>query len=923
MADRDDTAVLYEIALSVGAGADLDEVLRPAVSTMLRLLDCSGARVLQAVEGGDSGELQWRTVFSVPSPPDCSEAPAVCTEDVLPGQAADWPGWAEQLPVVDQGDGAIRLMFDLPGFGVLGLTAAGEPPGLPFLRSLQEVLNTLSRACLDTIERRRAEDALRESEAKYRSFVEEAVVGIYQSTPDGRYLSANPFLARLLGYGSPQEMMQEVTHIGEQQYAHPRDRETFRKSIESDGTVRDFETCLVRKDGARVWVSLNVRAVRDQDGALLHYEGTLVDITERKRIERELRESEERYKTIVTAMSDLIFVIDENDRFVDVHCRSTEPLAVSPEQFLGKTMAEIMPAPVSDVYGATAAEVRSAGENRSYEYSLGILGETRWFMASLDLHSDGRTIIAGIREITERKRIEQELRDQTEFLENITNHMLDLVSVTDMDAVFTYLNPSHRMLGYPLEEMLGTSALDYLHPEDLDPALQGLAELREAPTPEKSRTVMCRYRCVDGSYLWMEIRGRVLFDKDGQPSAMFFSSREISERVRAEQERERLQTQLAQVQKMESIGRLAGGVAHDFNNMLSVILGHAEMSLNALPADDPLREHLEEIQKGATRSAELTRQLLAFARKQTISPRILDLNEAVGGLLTMLRRLIGENINLIWLPGEDLLSVKVDPSQLDQILANLCLNARDAIKDVGRITIETGTAAFDKAYCERHVEFVPGTYTMLAVTDDGCGMDAEMLARAFEPFFTTKDVGKGVGLGLATVYGIVRQNEGFINAYSEPGQGTRVTIYLPGHAGEASEPVETVDRDDSVARGEETILLVEDEPTILAMLGSMLNELGYTVLAGATPSEAVQLAKASPRPIDLLLTDVVMPEMNGLDLARDLSSLYPKLKLLFMSGYTANVIAHHGVLDPGVHFIQKPFSIKNLAVKIRSVLDRG
>jgi PAS domain S-box-containing protein len=395
-------------------------------------------------------------------------------------------------------------------------------------------------------------------------------------------------------------------------------------------------------------------------------------------------------------------------------------------------------------------------------------------------------------------------------------------------------------------------------------------------------------------------------------------------RKQAEEEQIKLQSQLVQAQKMESVGRLAGGVAHDFNNMLAVILGYTEIAMDQVNTAQPLFAALREIRKAAERSADLTRQLLAFARKQTIAPRVLDLNETVDGMLKMLRRLIGEDIDLVWKPGRNLGPVKVDPSQIDQLLANLCVNARDAILGVGRVTIETDAAAFDEAYCADHAGFVPGEYVLLAVSDNGCGMDQETLGHLFEPFFTTKSVGKGTGLGLATVYGMVQQNNGFVNVYSEPGQGTTFRVYLPRHSAKTA-PLSEKAPGRSAERGHETILLVEDEPAILKMATMMLDRLGYTVVGAKTPGEAVRLAEAHAGGIHLLVTDVVMPEMNGRDLAKHLLSLHPNLKCLFMSGYTADVIANQGVLAAGVQFIQKPFSLKDLAAKLRQVLgdDRG
>lgn len=395
---------------------------------------------------------------------------------------------------------------------------------------------------------------------------------------------------------------------------------------------------------------------------------------------------------------------------------------------------------------------------------------------------------------------------------------------------------------------------------------------------------------------------------------------EIIVRKRAEEENDRLQKQVAQIQKMESIGRLAGGVAHDYNNMLSLITGYTEMSLDETGPESPVYNYLQEIMAAAERSTEITRQLLAFARRQTISPQVIDLNQAVEKMLKMLHRLIGENINLSWKPNPETWRVKMDPVQIDQLLANLCVNARDAIDNGGKITIETGNRIFGEDYCEDHPGFLPGEYARLVVSDNGCGMNKGTVSQIFEPFYTTKSVGEGTGLGLAMVYGIVKQNGGFINVYSEPGEGTSFHIYLARNAGETETPVLEMATSGLAGQGE-TILIVEDEISILNLTAKMLNGLGYTVLTAETPDAALQTAKSYDGKIDLLLTDVVMPEMNGRDLATALHGEFPELKTLFMSGYTANVIAHHGVLEEGVNFIQKPISRKDLAIKIQQVLE--
>jgi nitrogen-specific signal transduction histidine kinase/CheY-like chemotaxis protein len=390
--------------------------------------------------------------------------------------------------------------------------------------------------------------------------------------------------------------------------------------------------------------------------------------------------------------------------------------------------------------------------------------------------------------------------------------------------------------------------------------------------------------------------------------------RDISEQLR-------LTAQLQQSQKMEAVGMLAGGVAHDYNNMLSVILGYTELALDTVgPAQQPLHGYLLEILKATGRSTEITRQLLAFARKQTITPVVLDLNRNVESMLKMLRQLIGEEIELVWLPEKGLHPIKMDPVQVDQILANLCVNARDAIAGVGKVTIATSNAVLDVTNCVHQAGFVAGEYVLLVVTDDGCGMDKEIIDQIFEPFFSSKGVGKGTGLGLSTVYGIVQQNHGFINVFSEPGKGTSFRIYLPRYAGQVVDALPP--RDEKVPRGHgETVLVVEDEPALLEMGVMVLEKLGYRVLSAATPGRAIALAEKHGHEIHLLLTDIVMPEMNGRQLADRVHAICPTIKTLFMSGHTVDVIAHRGVLDEGVNFIQKPFSLKDMAVKVQEALS--
>jgi len=535
-------------------------------------------------------------------------------------------------------------------------------------------------------------------------------------------------------------------------------------------------------------------------------------------------------------------------------------------------------------------------------------------------------------DISERKRAEEALLENRRQLADVIDFLPDATLAIDKEKrVIIWNKEIEKMTGVPAAEMIGKGDYAYTIPfyGEARPQLMDLIFMN-------NEDIMARYPNIvregdslkaevfcnalyDNKGAWVFVKASPLHDQSGKIVGAIERIRDITERKRAEEEKDALQAQLLQAQKMESVGRLAGGVAHDFNNMLSAIIGNAELAMMKSSPSEPIRSNLKAIVDSAYRSADLTKQLLAFARKQTVAPKIINVNEAVAGMLKMLLRLIGEDIEVIWKPKTGLWPVKIDPTQIDQILANLCVNARDAITGVGKVDIETANIAIDEAYCAFHLGFVCGDYVMLAVSDDGCGMSKEVLDHIFEPFFTTKDVGKGTGLGLATLYGIVKQNNGFINVYSEPDKGTTFKIYLPRFVGEFMEPA--AERTAETPKGHgETMLLVEDEPVILDVSREMLEQLGYVVMIASTPGEALCIARDHAAEIQMLITDVVMPEMNGRDLANLIGDIKPGLKCLFISGYTANVIAHHGILDPGIHFIQKPFSMGHLAAKIREVL---
>ena len=540
--------------------------------------------------------------------------------------------------------------------------------------------------------------------------------------------------------------------------------------------------------------------------------------------------------------------------------------------------------------------------------------------------ADGRAVrmIGAMLDITERRRVEDALRssrqllDATEELIAVGGWEWDVATqaMTWTDGTYNIhdLDPTALPPGSPEHIPRSLACYDPGDRSRVEEAFWKCAEAGEAYDLE------CGFTTVRGRRLCVRTMGRAIRE-NGRVVKVLGNIQDITEQKRAEVEKEKLQAQLQQAQKMEAVGRLAGGVAHDFNNMLGIIIGHADMLLEEMGPDQPFHADLAEIRKAGERSADLTRQLLAFARKQTVAPKVIDLNECVEGMRLMLRRLIGEDIDMDWIPGKQVWSVRIDPAQILQVLANLCVNARDAIADVGKVTIETENIVFDEEYCKENAGSVPGEYVLMTVSDNGCGMNSEALSHLFEPFYTTKEMGKGTGLGLATVYGVVMQNNGLIHVDSKPGQGTTFKIYLPRHRdNQAPKPDQVASQ--TTARGHETILLVEDEPAILRMTAMMLERGGYCVLPAATPGEAMRLAREHAGEIHLLMADVVMPEMNGRDLAKTILGRYPHMKCLFMSGYPADVIARHGVLDKGVNFIEKPFSKSNLIGKVRTVLDR-
>jgi PAS domain S-box-containing protein len=527
--------------------------------------------------------------------------------------------------------------------------------------------------------------------------------------------------------------------------------------------------------------------------------------------------------------------------------------------------------------------------------------------------------IANTQLFSEHKRAEEALQESEMRFRDLYDNAPLGYHEYDHEGRITNVNRRDlEMLGYTAEEMIGQFMWKFNVEEEI--AQQQILE-KLAGTRPPGRNLERTYRRKDGTTFPVLIEDRLILDGKGGIKGIRCTIQDITDRKRAEKEMADLQEQLHQSQKMEAIGCLAGGISHDFNNLLSIIIPYCQMALLDLKEIDPLRDTVEKIHKAGQRAADLTRQLLAFSRRQMMEMKVLDLNALLTDLNKMLHRLIGEDIELVYEFAEDLGRVKADAGQIEQIVLNLAVNARDAMPEGGKLTIETANVELDEKYAKDHFDVNPGPFVMLMVSDTGAGMTAEIREKIFEPFFTTKEKGKGTGLGLAVVYGIVKQSGGFIHVYSEPGMGTTFRIYFPRVDDRLEES--KVESRKELLRGGETVLVVEDEGEVRKLAVTILRKQGYKVLEAGSGGEAILFGEGHENPIHLMVTDVVLPGMGGRVLAERLSPLHPEMKVLYMSGYTYNSIGHHGILEEGVHFIQKPFTLEGFTRKIREVLDQS
>jgi PAS domain S-box-containing protein len=770
----------------------------------------------------------------------------------------------------------------------------------------------------DITERKRVEEVLRQSEARYRLLAENVTDLIWMMDLSMRFTYLSPSVTRLTGFSVEEALslsLKETLTPSSFQLA----MQTFSEemALESSGRADPARSRILEleqrcKDGSAVAIEVTTTFLRDSQGRPVGVLGVSRDITARKRAEQALRESESRNRAILDALPDLMFIQNADGVYLDYHASDPGLLLLPPERFLGKNMREVLPSELSARFAELFGLLWKTGVTQVLEYPLRLSGENRFFEARIVACGHDR-VLSLVRDITAHKQAESALQQREREVTTLLDSLPAYAYFKKAGSVYVAANRKFcEAVGIPQSGIADKSDYD-LFPREL---------------AEKYRTDDARM-VIAGETLWvgeeeMVDRGRRFVvetrkvpvkDEKGTVVGLIGLGFDITER-------KALEEQLLQSQKMEAVGRLAGGVAHDFNNILTAIMGYSDVLLSKLPPEDLLRRFPEGILETVDRASNLTNQLLAFSRRQDVQPEVLSLNGVVAEMDRMLRRLIGEDVELISDLEPALGLVKADAVQLEQVLMNLAVNARDAMSQGGRLTIKTSNVELDLDYVRRHVGLEPGPYVLLSVTDTGHGMGPEVQAHLFEPFFTTKDKGKGTGLGLSTVYGIVKQTGGHIQVESTPGEGTTFRIFLPRHTGEEAlqspvpeaEPARTL-------QGTETILVVEDDEGVRKRACEILQGYGYVIREAGHGEEALAVAKEHPGPIHLLVADVVMPQVSGPELARRLAPSRPEMKVLFISGYTDGELASYGVLREGTSLLRKPFKPEALARRVRALLD--
>lgn len=778
----------------------------------------------------------------------------------------------------------------------------------------------------DITARRQMENALREREQHLLSVTNSAQDAIVSADNHGNIIFWNEGAQKIFGYGEKEIIGKPLSVLMPEKYreAHVRGMRRYLESGEASLIGNVAELHGLKKDGSEFPLEIALGAWETIRGK--YFTGILRDITERKEAEYAVQESKERFRLLVEGVEDYaILMLDTEGNIISWNAGAERVKQYKAKEIIGKHF-RIFYTPEDQNRKYPEEELRiAAAEGRFEDMGWRVRKDGSRFFANVIITAikDDAGRLQGFskitRDITERKEAEDAIKEMEQRYRLLAEGIPHQVWTALPDGKLDYVN--HRTLEYfglPLKKVTSDGWKDLVHPDDLPECLKRWKiSLQSGDDYE----VVFRLRRANGEYCWHIGRAVAGYNSAGEIIKWFGTNTDVDNQHKAEEALRQSEDQLRQAQKMEAIGHLAGGIAHDFNNLLTAINGYGELTLRRLAANDPLRGNIEEIKKAGERAANLTRQLLAFSRKQILQPKLLDLSEVVANTNNLLRRLIGEDIDLILALSSGSGKIMADPGQIEQVLLNLAVNARDAMPTGGRLTIAVANVEMDAEIAARYVSVQAGAHVLLTVSDTGTGMDATTRKHAFEPFFTTKEPGKGTGLGLSTVYGIVKQSGGYVTIESEIGLGTTFKIYLP----RVDETIEAQDEaivDNAPLQGSETILLVEDDEMIRNIAREILEAQGYTLLITVGGNEALHICETYEGVIHLLLTDVVMPQMSGREVAENVAALRPGIKVIYMSGYTDDAIVHHGVLDDGIDFIEKPFTPDALASIVREVLDR-
>jgi two-component system, cell cycle sensor histidine kinase and response regulator CckA len=900
------------------ATIDTQALLQDAATVVGATLDCAhseiyewtpgGRRLLLRAAVGWDGAIAGKSVIDADDTTDAGQA--LRTKRPVVFESGDeaarfaFPSWVGKTRI--ESGACVVIHGDDHPFGVL---AVHHGERRRFSNEDLQFLELVAHVVGSAISREQVEEVFRVSEAGYRHILDTASEGICAMNGEGQMTYVNRRAAEMLGYESPDALLGRPIF----DFMFEEDREATVAVIESwkGGMQNQFDLRLRCLDGAELWVLASTSPILDQAG---EFGGALVmftDVTARRRAEKALQESEARYRRIVETANEGIWVTDAGWRTEYVNRVMAEVMGYRVEEMIGRGLLDFVfegdRERVRDGIGAHRDGPREPIELRFRRKG----GAEIWVTASTAIiqgegaRVDGLLVMCS--DITARRRAAAERAR----LNSAVEQAAESIMMTQRDGTIVYVNPSwQRLTGYSSTEVLGRTPrllkADVQNPkvyaEIWETILDGRVWRGEITNRSKSGAL----------YTWEETITPVR-DESGKITEFIAFGQDTSPR-------RDLEARLRQSQKMEAVGRLAGGVAHDFNNLLTVITGYSERLLMGLADDDPLRKGAEAIKRSADRAASLTQQLLAFSRRQILAPKVLDLNTVVANMNKLLQRLIGEDVQLVTRPAGDLGRIKADPNQIEQVIMNLAVNSRDAMPQGGTLTIATSNVLLDKNDVARHLGLQPGAYVVLSVTDTGCGMDQETQSHLFEPFFTTKEQGKGTGLGLSTTYGIVKQSGGYIWVESDVGRGSTFRIFLP-RIDEVTEVPSLAAEARSAPHGSETILLVEDEEAVRHLLRDILVRYGYTVLEAENGRSAIERCRTFDGPIHLVVTDMVMPLMSGWEVADAVSALRPKARIIYMSGYIEHVVVEQRVLESGVAFLGKPFTPETLGRKVREVLD--